>query len=168
MRKLLISLLFTATVVLAANQDTELKTTLVKHFTTSRDFTVKVAEAMPAADYDFKLTAPQMSFGQQLVHLSQTLDFLLSAFSGQKSNPGNPKSHGKDDVIAFIKTSFDSAIGKVSALTPEQLAKTYKTEEGTHTGLGLLMGALDHSTHHRASAEMYMRAKGITPPEYQF
>jgi uncharacterized damage-inducible protein DinB len=25
------------------------------------------------------------------------------------------------------------------------------------------MGLLDHTTHHRASAEMYLRAKGITP-----
>jgi uncharacterized damage-inducible protein DinB len=36
------------------------------------------------------------------------------------------------------------------------------------TGLELLMELLDHTTHHRASAEMYLRAKGITPTEYQF
>jgi len=36
------------------------------------------------------------------------------------------------------------------------------------TGLELLMFLLDHTTHHRASAEMYLRAKGITPTEYQF
>ncbi len=30
------------------------------------------------------------------------------------------------------------------------------------------MGMLDHSTHHRASAEMYLRAKGIKPPEYEY
>ena len=36
------------------------------------------------------------------------------------------------------------------------------------TGLEVLMLVLDHTTHHRASAEMYLRAKGITPAEYQF
>ena len=36
------------------------------------------------------------------------------------------------------------------------------------TGLELLMFTLDHCTHHRASAEMYLRAKGITPANYQF
>jgi hypothetical protein len=30
------------------------------------------------------------------------------------------------------------------------------------------MATLDHTTHHRASAEMYIRAKGITPVEYEF
>jgi len=36
------------------------------------------------------------------------------------------------------------------------------------TGLEMLMFLMDHTTHHRASAEMYLRAKGITPAEYQF
>jgi uncharacterized damage-inducible protein DinB len=64
--------------------------------------------------------------------------------------------------------SFDDAIAQVSKLTPEQLSKTYQSEEGNLTGLELVMGMLDHTTHHRASAEMYLRAKGITPAEYQF
>ena len=74
----------------------------------------------------------------------------------------------KKDVLAFIGTSYDSAIEQVSKLTPEQLSKTYQTEDGTMTGIELLMAMLDHTTHHRASAEMYLRAKGITPTEYQF
>ena len=41
----------------------DLKGDLVKHLKTSRDFTLKVAEAMPADSYSFKLTPPQMSFG---------------------------------------------------------------------------------------------------------
>lgn len=36
------------------------------------------------------------------------------------------------------------------------------------TGLELLMGKLNHTTHHRASADMYLRAKSITPVEYEF
>ena len=41
-------------------------------------------------------------------------------------------------------------------------------DEGSMTGLEVLMFVLDHTTHHRASAEMYLRAKGITPTDYQF
>lgn len=141
---------------------------VVKHLKTSRDFTLKVAEAMPAADYDFKLTAPQMSFGGQLTHLSQGLTYFLSAFSGEKPSPGKPKSAGKEDVVAFVKQSFDDAIATVTKLNADQISKTYKSEEGSMTGMELLLGMLDHTTHHRASAEMYLRAKGITPPEYQF
>lgn len=147
---------------------TNFQSDVVKHLTTSRDFTLKVADAMPAADYGYKLTPPQMSFAGQMIHLSQGLTYFLSTFSGQKPNPGKPKSESKEDVMAFIRQSFDDAIATVSKLTPDQLAKTYKSEEGTESGTGLLLGMLDHTTHHRASAEMYLRAKGITPPEYQF
>ncbi len=161
-------LLFLTTALISfAGTDLDLKATFVKHLTTSRDFTIKVAEAMPAADYDFKLTPPQMSFAGQLIHLSQALSYFLAPLAGEKPNPGEPKSKSKEDVIAFVKLSFDKAISEVSKLTPEQLAKTYHGEEGTETGLELLMGAMDHTTHHRASAEMYLRAKGITPPEYK-
>lgn len=145
----------------------ECKAAFIKHLQTSKEFTVKVAEAMPASDYDFKLTPAQMSFAQQMTHLSQGLTYFLSAFKGEKPNPGKPASMSKDDVIAFIKTSFDKAISEVSSLTPEQLTKTYNSGEGSMTGIELLMGALDHTTHHRASAEMYLRAKGIKPPDYQ-
>src|SRR5215469_4646895 len=141
---------------------------VAKHLATSRDFTLKVAEEMPAADYGFKLTPPQMSFAGQLVHLSQGLTYFLATFSGEKPNPGKPKSESKEDVIAFVRQSFDDAIAKVQSLTPEQLTKIYKSEEGDSSGTELLLGMLDHTTHHRASAEMYLRAKGLTPPEYQF
>ena len=70
--------------------------------------------------------------------------------------------------MEFVRTSFDKVIEKVSKLTPAQLSKSYTSDEGTMSGLELLMGMLDHTTHHRASAEMYLRAKGITPVEYQF
>jgi uncharacterized damage-inducible protein DinB len=134
----------------------------------SRDFTLKIADQMPASSYDFKLTPPEMSFAQQLVHVSQAFDYLLAPFSGEKPNPGKPESMSKEDVMAFVKTSFDSGIERISKLTPEQISKSYKTEEGTMTGADMLLGILDHTTHHRASAEMYLRAKGITPAEYQF
>jgi len=75
---------------------------------------------------------------------------------------------GKRDVIAFVGKSFDGAIEKVAKLTAAQMSKTYAGEGGAMTGLEMLMGMLDHTTHHRASAEMYLRAKGITPAEYQY
>lgn len=161
-----LTLLAAAAVPAFAQMDA--KAILLKHLKTSRDFTLKVADQMPAADYSFKLTPPQMSFAEQMVHLSQAPEFFLSPLAGEKPNPAKPVSMNKSDVLVFMKQSFDRAIERVSKLTPEQLSKTYKSDEGTMTGLEMLMGLLDHTTHHRASAEMYLRAKGITPAEYEF
>ena len=162
-----LSLLAASLVAPVFAQQDFVKDTILKHLKTSRDFTVKVAEAMPASDYDFKLTPQQMSFGEQMIHLSSGLTYFMSPFSGAKPDPGKPASMSKADVITFVKAQYAKAIDQVSALTHDQLMKSYTSEEGTETGLELLLGMLDHTTHHRASAEMYLRAKGIKPPEYQ-
>ena len=146
----------------------DIQAVVVKHLKTSRDFTLKVAEQMPDADYGFKLTPPQMSFAEQLTHLAQEQAGLLAPFSSDQPNPGKPASMHKKDVLAYVRQSFDNSIEKVSKLTPAQISKTYNSGEGSMTGLELLMFLMDHTTHHRASAEMYLRAKGITPAEYQF
>jgi len=146
----------------------DVKAAIVKHLKTSRDFTLKVAEQMPEADYGFKLTPPQMSFAEQITHIAQEQSGFLAPFSTGKPDPGKPASMNKKDVIAYVRLTFDKSIDTVSKLTPAQLSKTYSSGEGTMTGLELLMFMMDHTTHHRASAEMYLRAKGITPAEYQF
>jgi uncharacterized damage-inducible protein DinB len=160
--------LLIAAATLPAFAQTDTTAIFVKHLKVSRDFTLKVAGQMPDKDFEFKLTPPQMSFAEQMVHISQGVEYFVAPFSGQKPNPPKPASLKKADVIAFMTKQFDSAIERVSKLTPAQLSKTYTSDEGTMTGLEMLMGMLDHNTHHRASAEMYLRAKGITPAEYQF
>jgi len=167
-----LSCLINLTVLAAASMPVfaqmDVKAAVLKHLQTSRDFTLKVADQMPAASYDFKLTPPQMSFAGQMVHLSQSFNEFLSPMTGEAGSSGKPASMSKTDVMAFVRKSFDDAIAKVSKLTPAQISKTYSSGEGTMSGLELLMELLDHTTHHRASAEMYLRAKGITPTEYQF
>jgi uncharacterized damage-inducible protein DinB len=166
--RVFVALLFLSAVTAAPAHAQDIKTIVVKHLTTSRDFTLKVAGQMPEADYGFKLTPPQMSFAEQMVHLASEQRGLLAPFTGGTAQPVKPASMAKKDVIAFVRQQFDQSIATVSKLTPEQISKTYSGFEGTMTGLDALMFVMDHTTHHRASAEMYLRAKGITPTEYQF
>ena len=172
MRLTSLTLIFVGACVLLVNQpasaQTDMSAIIVKHLTTSRDFTLKVADQMPEADYGFKLTPPQMSFAEQMAHLADEQAGLLAPLTGAKPKPSKPASMSKKDVMAFVRQSFDQSIVTVSKLTPAQISKSYPGFEGSMTGLELLMFVLDHTTHHRASAEMYLRAKGITPAEYQF
>jgi uncharacterized damage-inducible protein DinB len=172
MRLTSLTLIFVGACVLFVNQpanaQTDMSAIIVKHLTTSRDFTLKVADQMPEADYGFKLTPPQMSFAEQMAHLADEQAGLLAPLTGEKPKPSKPASMSKKDVMAFVRQSFDHSIATVSKLTPAQISKSYTGFEGSMTGLELLMFVLDHTTHHRASAEMYLRAKGITPAEYQF
>jgi uncharacterized damage-inducible protein DinB len=171
MRLTSLTLMFACVCVLFVNQpasaQTDIRDIVVKHLTTSRDFTLKVADQMPEADYGFKLTPPQMSFAEQMAHLADDQAGLLAPLTGEKPKPSKPASMSKKDVIAFVRQSYDRSIAIVSKLTPAQISQSYQAG-GSMTGLELLMFVLDHSTLHRASAEMYLRAKGITPAEYQF
>lgn len=151
-----------------ARAQADLKAIVLKHLTTSRDFTLKVAEQMPEADYGFKLTPPQMSFGEQMAHLASDQVVLLAPFSNAKPVPSKPASMSKKDVIAYVRQTYDQSIALVSKLAPAQIERSYTGFGAPMTGLELLMFVLDHSTHHRAQAEMYLRAKGITPAEYEF
>lgn len=167
-RSLALLCLLASAATLPVAAQTDVKAIVLKHLKTSREFTLKVAAQMPESSYNFKLTPPQMSFAEQMVHLAQSLSVFTSPLSGEQPSEAKPAPMSKKDVLVFVGKSFDEAIAQVSKLTPEQISKTYKSEEGTMTGLELLMAMLDHTTHHRASAEMYLRAKGITPAEYQF
>ena len=147
------------------NDAATFKASFEKHLQTSEEFTLQVAEAMPASNYDFKLTAEQMSFGEQMAHLGSALEHYTSRLDGSKPEMAKPASPSKADVVAFVKASFDYALAETAKLTPEQISKTYSSGQ---TGYDVLMGMLNHTTNHRASAEMYLRAKGITPPKYEF
>jgi hypothetical protein len=93
-----------ATPVFAQN---DVSSAVLKYLKTSRDFTLKVADQMPKADYAFKLTPLQMSFAEEMVHLTQGLDEYIAPFSREKPNPAKPAAMSKKDAIAFVRTSFD-------------------------------------------------------------
>jgi uncharacterized damage-inducible protein DinB len=139
-----------------------------KHLKTAGDFTVAVAEQMPESDYGFKLTPAQMSFSQQIAHIANANMYFFSVLAGEKPADAKPASQNKADVIAFLKQSNEYCQKVLAHVTADQLAKSYKTEDGEMTGTELIMLSFDHTTHHRAQAEMYLRAKGIKPTDYKF
>jgi hypothetical protein len=63
---------------------------------------------------------------------------------------------------------FDYSIGLVGKLTRADLTKTYPIPGGgpTMSGLALLCQTLIHTAHTRGYDEMYLRTKGIKPPDY--
>lgn len=168
MRRILTSLVAAACLVLPALAADTTPATLLAHLKKSQAFTIKVAEQMPDADYAFKLTPAQMSFAEQLAHIGNANYFFYGTLAGEKFSNPKPASLSKTDVIAFLNKSFAYAEGVLSKATPDQLAKMYTAEGGQMSGLELVMMAFDHTTHHRAQTEMYLRAKGITPTEYTF
>jgi uncharacterized damage-inducible protein DinB len=154
----------TARVANAADKEIE---TLVDHWQKSKDLTLKVADAMPAENYDYKPFADARAFGGELQHLGQAEGFYLGML-GKGRAPAAPRGDtSKATTAKFLTDTFDWAIGVVGQLTAADLTKTFSPGRGpSMTGLDVLYQAMIHTAHTRGYAEMYLRNKGVTPPMY--
>ena len=151
----------------ADSGETGLRDRLAGHWKTSKEYTLAIADQMPAVSYDFKPNADQMTFGQQMAHIAGANLYFMSIITGAKL-PAEPKEFGKVAVSQMLNESFDAFAKGMSSLTAEQLKKTYKTPDGDMSGLEVLQFCMDHTTHHRGQCIVYLRVKGIKPADYRF
>lgn len=155
-----------ASVRLARAADPEIEF-FVEHWRKSKDLTLKVADAMPADDYNYKPFADARAFGAEMQHLGQAEGFYLGLL-GKGRAPAAPRGDiTKSTTVQYLTASFDWAIGVVGQLTSADLTKTFSLGRGpSMTGLDALYQAMIHTAHTRGYAEMFLRNKGVTPPEY--
>jgi uncharacterized damage-inducible protein DinB len=154
----------TAGIASAADKEIEIFT---EHWRRSKDLTLKVAEAMPAENYDYKPFAEARSFGGELQHLGQAEGFYLGQFGKSKAPAAPSGDTSKAATVKYLTAVYDWAIGVVGQLTEADLTKSFSAGRGpSMTGLDLLYQAMIHTAHTRGYAEMYLRNKGVTPPEY--
>ncbi len=95
---------------------------LVKHWQTSKAYTLAIAEQMPEDGYAFKPNPEEMTFGGQLVHIAQANGFFLSKITGTPSPIGKPDKMDKASVVKLVGDSYDYVIKSIGSLTPEQIA----------------------------------------------
>ncbi len=136
-----------------------------------RDFTLAVAEKMPAKDYPFAATPEEMEFGRMMVHLANAIAFRFQQISGEKARIVTGPPYNKPEVVRFVRESFDFVIRVLPKLSEEQLAASYEVNwEGRKeaTGRQIALAMFAHTAHHRAQLEVYLRLKGIEPPVYTF
>jgi len=147
----------------------------VRDWQIQKTFTLAVAEKMPAADYDFKATPEERTFGEQMIHIAAALFERFHEISGIEpvKNP-IPKTISKEFTIQWLNQSFDYVIQVLPKLTDEQLSKAefkvdFNGRPGPEiNGRDMIMNIFVHVAHHRAQCEVYLRLKGITPPDYTF
>ncbi len=148
---------------------------IVKEWQMSKEFTLAVANAMPAEQYGFKVAEGEMSFAALMLHIATAQAYRFAQVAGVESPIQVPKQlaadKAKEIAIDTLRKSFDYCIGQLSKFTPEQLARTYSVdwyERANASGREIVQAMFVHTAHHRAQAEVYERAKGIAPPVYRF
>jgi uncharacterized damage-inducible protein DinB len=156
-----------ATVQVARAADRQIEI-FVEHWKKSKALTLKVADVMPAENYEYKPFADARAFGGELQHLGQAEGFYLGRL-GKGAAPAAPKGDvTKATTVKYLTDLFDWSIGVVGQLTEADLTKTFGAggKAAPMTGLELLYQAMIHTAHTRGYAEMYLRNKGVVPPSY--
>lgn len=169
MKLTIILTVFVSCMALAYAQDSRvLVDAMVKHYEASKDLTLAVANAMPNADYSFKATEPEMTFGQQINHIAAANANYCAAGLDTKSPFGKLEDNSKAAAIKNVNTAFDFCIDGLKKLNDAGLAKMTGTGARQATVFERFWGGFTHTAHHRGQVEVYLRLKGITPPQYKF
>ncbi len=123
------TLMFTLALALPALAQTTVKDALAKHWKTSGEFTIAVATAMPAENYNFRPNPEEMSFGQLMAHIAGVNINACANASGLTRPALPPKivewskdtqkvEIDKETAIPFLKDSFEFCNQAVAAMTP--------------------------------------------------
>lgn len=133
-------------------------------------YTLSVANAMPAESYAYRPSPGEMTFGQQLTHLSRNLGWLSSYYLGDKDqNPvseADLKLQGKDSIIAVVNRTYGYALAVLNRFPPDRLTDTVPFFAGPMSKLQIINLINDHQTHHRGQLVVYLRLNRIQPPAY--
>lgn len=175
MRKLLLT---TIVLTVPALAQSTISPSLVKHWKTAGTFTIAVAKAMPAAHYNFRPSPEEMSFGHVIAHIAAANVGACAVASGLQ-RPATPAKLApllrdeKSDVdretaLDYLTQSFDFCNQAIDSMTPAKLDAVVGPENRKMTGFEWLWSYFTHTAHHRGQAEVYLRVKGIKPPDYVF
>ena len=172
-------LLFTvAACALPVPAQSNIRDAVVKHWNVTADFTLEVAQAMPAASYNFRPTPEEMSFGSLIAHIGAANASACAGASGMARLPLPAKlaAWNKDEekvdvdretAIQYLTDTFAFCKKAVESMTIEKLDSKPNPARPT-IAFETLWAYFTHTAHHRGQAEVYLRLKGIKPPAYKF
>jgi len=128
---------------------------------------VGAAQEMPAGKYGFKPTPQQMSFGQLVLHVAGSNDYMCSTISGEQA-PTSQKlqpTDSKEKLMSRLQDSFtfcDRALAKVSDATLGEEVPFFGGQKVSRAAAMLAL-AEDWGDHYSAAA-IYLRLNGLLPP----
>jgi hypothetical protein len=136
---------------------------------------VALAEAMPADTYDFRPCDGAFegvrSFGEQVKHMA-TMVYMTSAIVLQEKSPYGPgpgdngpeKVQGKDQIVAYLKSSLAYARTAINYLSEKNQLDPLKTYFGSQPRVEVAAGIIYHSYNHYGQMVVYARMNGVLPP----
>lgn len=137
----------------------------------AKSYTLDFVNASTDEVIGFKPTPEMRTFGQQMLHLAEGNYNMAAAISGKPS----PVSFGqleksdqyktKEAVKKAVTESYDFMISALKGMDDNKLTEMIKLFNFDVSRGGTANKAFEHQTHHRGQTVVYLRLKGIKPPD---
>jgi uncharacterized damage-inducible protein DinB len=154
--------------VAALNAQNPLSTDLKNSYTGIKSTITKAADEMSDADYSFKASPMERTYGEIVGHIADVQLALCGNANGEQKKGDAGTKTTKADLSAALKASFDYCDGVYNGLTDADAA-TKVTMFGPNkaTKLAVLNFNISHDNEMYGQMVVYLRIKGLVPPSSQ-
>jgi len=119
----------------------------------------------------FKPTPEMRTFGQQMLHIAEANYGLASMATGKTSPVAfgslekSDKYTTKAELTKAVMDSYDFVIAATKEMDPAKMGEKVTVFKFEMTRALALNKVFEHQTHHRGQTTVYLRLKGVKPPE---
>lgn len=146
---------------------------LVADYERAKAMSLEYVEAMPEDQFSYRPAEGVRTFAEQFLHASQGTIGLASNGTGADriyataNLEKDPALQTKAEVKRIVTESFDFAIASIKGMDDSTFGEIVERGPFKITRLAWIQKAHEHISHHRGQAAIYLRMKGITPPQYK-
>lgn len=150
--------------------DDSVKAQLVRDWERAKVYTKAYLDAMPEDGVSFKPSPEIRSFAEQMLHLSAATIGLVSTATGKakiydgKNLEKSDELKTKSALTKVVLESYNYAIDAVKGLDASKLSEMVTMGKNSVSRLTLINKGFEHQTHHRGQCTIYLRMKGVAPP----
>lgn len=149
------------------NNSDSLVAQLSRKWANGKVYALKMAELMPEEYYDFKPVPEEMSFKQQVLHIADNMEWLSSSYLFvARRHKLDTSVKDKAAVIKMLSDAYDMGMKAHQNTSDKQLDEVVPFFAGPMSRRQILILMHDHQTHHLGQLIVYLRLKGIKPPDY--
>lgn len=170
----LLLLLFIGSLPIMANAFTNndsLKAQLLRDWERAKAYTKEYLDAMPEDGVNYKPSPDIRSFAEQMLHLSQGNVGLSSNGTGKERIYAGKNLEKMDEfknkaaLTKVVMECYDFVIDGIKSMDVSKLEEMVKRGNFENNRLTWINKAFEHQTHHRGQTTIYLRMKGIQPPQ---
>lgn len=148
----------------ALNAQNPLSADLKNSYTFIKGTLIKSADEMPEADYSFKASSTERTYGEIIGHIADVQLALCGNAKGESKKGTAGSKTTKADLVAALKASFDYCDGVYDSFTDAAATQMVKVFGHSETKLSALWGNLGHDEEMYGYMAVYLRLKNLVPP----